>query len=43
MGISSRVVLAIRLDGYLLWYRYTGDGTAGQTLVHRARLSPCRR
>jgi len=25
------VVLAIRPDGDLLWYRYTGDGTADQT------------
>jgi hypothetical protein len=25
------VVLAIKPDGDLLWYRYTGDGTADQT------------
>ena len=31
MSISSGVVLAIRPDGDLLWYRYTGDGTADQT------------
>jgi len=25
------VVLAIKPDGDLLWYRYTGDGTADRT------------
>ncbi|GAA4605959.1 hypothetical protein GCM10023107_74110 [Actinoplanes octamycinicus] len=30
-GIGNGQVLAIKHDGDLLWYRYTGDGTADQT------------
>ena len=31
LGIGDGEVLAIKPDGDLLWYRYTGDGTADQT------------
>jgi hypothetical protein len=31
LGIGNGQVLAIKHDGDLLWYRYTGDGTADQT------------
>src|ERR671919_695657 len=30
-GIGDGQLLAIRPDGDLLWYRYTGDGTADET------------
>ena len=31
LGIGNGQVLAIKHDGDLLWYRYTGDGTADQS------------
>jgi hypothetical protein len=31
LGTGDGQVLAIKSDGDLRWYRYTGDGTADQT------------